>query len=108
MGYSPWTVAMAQCQLAVEQITGNPPKFNVYNIKLPCHGSLCYNFTIVDDFLARNDVQEAIGVVGRTWSECNMTVHEHMMKDWLTDESSNVAYIVGQKHPVLVYSGILT
>jgi cathepsin A (carboxypeptidase C) len=104
---SPWEVAMLQCQTEVEAITGNPPKFNVYDYKLPCNGPLCYNFSLVDDFLARKDVQVALGVVGDTWSECNDTVHSALMADWLTDESSNVAYLLSKNIPVLVYSGDL-
>jgi len=104
---SPWEVAMVECQDEVTAITGNPPTFNVYDIKLPCNGPLCYNFSLVDDFLAQDDVQEAIGVVGDHWSECNDTVHHELMDDWFTDESSNVAFLLSQNIPVLVYSGDL-
>jgi len=104
---APWEVAYIECQDQVTEITGNPPTFNVYDYKLPCDGPLCYNFTIVDDFLAQNNVQEALGVVGDHWSECNDTVHQELLDDWLTDESSNVAFILSQGYPVLVYSGDL-
>lgn len=104
---APWEVAMLQCQTEVGVITGNPPKFNVYNYKLPCNGPLCYNFTLVDDFLARTDVQQALGVTGHHWSECNDTVHSALMPDWFTDESSNVAFLLSKNVPVLVYSGDL-
>jgi len=102
-----WEIAMLQCQTEVEAITGNPPKFNVYNINLKCNGPLCYNFTLVDDFLARKDVQTALGVTGHHWSECNDTVHSALASDWFTDESSNVAFLLSKNIPVLVYSGDL-
>jgi cathepsin A (carboxypeptidase C) len=104
---SPWEVAMVECQTEFTAITGNPPRFNVYDIKLPCNGPLCYNFSIVDDFLARSDVIEALGVQGDSWTECNDSVHSALTPDWFTDESSNVAYLLSQNVPVMVYSGDL-
>jgi cathepsin A (carboxypeptidase C) len=104
---APWEVALIECQEGFTQITGNPPKFNVYDIKLPCNGPLCYNFSYVDDFLAQKDVIEALGVQGHSWSECDTAVHQALTPDWFTDETSNVAYLLSQNLPVLVYSGDL-
>lgn len=39
------------------------PRFNVYDIREKCeHPPLCYDFSLVDKFLARDDVIEALGV----------------------------------------------
>jgi len=57
----------------METILGNPlaPAFNVYDIREKCeHPPLCYDFSNVDKFLARADVIEALGVKGRSWTEC--------------------------------------
>lgn len=53
----------------MKAIIGNnlTPNFNIYDIRKPCIGSLCYNLTNVEKFLARDDVKEALGVSGRTW-----------------------------------------
>jgi len=35
-----------------EAITGNPPKFNIYDYKIPCvDPPLCYNFSNAQAFL---------------------------------------------------------
>lgn len=67
---------------------GNPlsPKFNVYDIRKKCDKPpLCYDFSNVDKFLAREDVIEALGVKGRKWESCNMKVHTMLLGDWMTN-----------------------
>ena len=69
-----------------ESILGNPlsPSFNVYDIRKKCdHPPLCYDFSLMDKFIAREDVREILGVGKRSWSDCNMTVHTFMLGDWL-------------------------
>jgi len=54
----------------VTTILGLPvaPRFNVYDIRKKCeHPPLCYDFSKVDKFLAREDVIKALGVEGRKW-----------------------------------------
>jgi len=68
-----WPAALFGCQLPVETILGIPvaPRFNVYDIRKKCeHPPLCYDFSNIDKFLAREDVLEALGVKGRKWSSC--------------------------------------
>lgn len=46
--------AMEVCQLLADSVLGNPlsPKFNVYDIRIPCeHPTLCYDFSQADTFL---------------------------------------------------------
>jgi hypothetical protein len=61
-----WQLAFDACQGLVDRIMGNPPRFNVYDIRKKCdYPPLCYDFSKVDKFLAREDVVEALGVEGR-------------------------------------------
>jgi len=86
-----WFAALEVCQLGVSTILGLPvaPRFNVYDIREKCeHPPLCYDFSRVDRFLARADVQKALGVEGRKWQDCNMEVHTFLLGDWITDLSS--------------------
>jgi len=65
-----WIAALEGCQLLVTTILGLPvaPRFNVYDIRKKCeHPPLCYDFSKVDKFLAREDVIKALGVEGRKW-----------------------------------------
>lgn len=55
--------AMEVCGSPTNEIVGSPPRFNYYDIRIPCeHGGLCYDLSRVDRFLARDDVIEALGV----------------------------------------------
>lgn len=51
--YNP--LAPETCERATNYITGDPLRFNVYDIRKPCPPSLplCYNLTNVDLFLNR-------------------------------------------------------
>lgn len=101
-----YNLALIQCQTQVERITGNPPKFNVYDIRLPCtYPGLCYDLSFVDDFLEQDSVEGALGVSGRPWSECNDTVHVDLTKDLIFDYAQNLSYLVQSNLQVLIYNG---
>jgi len=102
-----WKAALTACDQATIQITGNPAKFNIYNIREQCNGPLCYNMTNIDRFLARLDVQQALGVTGRNWTQCNDTVFRAMEPDQITDLSFDVAFLLSKNLPVLIYHGDL-
>jgi cathepsin A (carboxypeptidase C) len=99
------SVAMLQCQTQVMRIMGNPPKFNVYDIRLPCHGPLCYDLSFVDNFLMQDKVKKALGVSGRPWSECNNAVHRALQSDWMTDLTASVGFLIQKGLQVLIYHG---
>jgi cathepsin A (carboxypeptidase C) len=45
---------------------------NVYDMRIPCEvPPLCYDFSNQAVFLAREDVQAALGVTGHKWQDCN-------------------------------------
>jgi len=101
-----YSLALVQCQTQVERILGNPPKFNVYDIREPCeHQPLCYDLSFVDDFLEQPAVQTALGVSGRPWSECNNTVHTELSADWITDFTATLGTLINSGLRVLIYHG---
>ena len=100
-----YTDAARDCTLAYKSIVQNPKIFNIYDIRLPCIGPVCYDFSAVDQFLALPEVQEALGVVGRSWTECNNVVHSFLALDHETDYSPYVKDLLDQGIPVLVYNG---
>ena len=83
-----------------------PRTWNIYDIRIPCIGSLCYDLSFVDRFLAKPEVREALGVVGRSWSECNHQVHKFFNLDHEVGYSSYVGELLDLNVPVLVYSGV--
>jgi len=95
------------CSPVSQTPMGNPRQFNIYDIRLPCIGRLCYDLSFVDKFLAKPEVQEALGVVGRSWSECNSQVHKYFNIDHESGYAEYVSYLLAHDIPVLVYSGVL-
>ena len=97
--------AASDCSLPYKSIVKNPKTFNIYDIRLPCIGPVCYDFSAVDQFLEIPEVQEALGVVGRSWTECNSVVHAFLAMDHETDYSPYIKDLLDQDIPVLVYNG---
>lgn len=91
-------------ELVPFQFTG----LNVYDVREKCKvPPLCYDFSLVDQFLAQPSVQEALGVSGRSWQSCNRIVALELVfaGDWMRDLAPEVAEILAQKVRVVVYSG---
>jgi len=101
--------ALEFCQILADSVIGNPlhPKFNVYDIRIPCDAPpLCYDFSASDAFLNDETVQSTLGVSGRKWVECDSLVHTALLGDWMTNLMPQVAEILDQTDiEVLVYSG---
>lgn len=97
------------CQLLADSVIGNPlhPKFNVYDIRIPCEKPpLCYDFSQSDTFMNDATVQETLGVSGRKWVECDKLVHSFLLGDWMTNLMPQVGSILDNSDvDVLVYSG---
>lgn len=101
--------ALEYCQILADTVIGIPtsPKFNVYDIRIPCESPpLCYDFSDSDTFLNRADVQKVLGVTGRKWVECDTMVHTYLLGDWMTNLMPQVADMLDNSGiEVLVYSG---
>jgi cathepsin A (carboxypeptidase C) len=102
--------AMEACQLLADSVIGNPlhPKFNVYDIRIPCEKPpLCYDFNQSDTFLNDATVQSVLGVEGRKWVECSQEVHAFLLGDWMTNLMPQIGSILDNhtEVEVLVYSG---
>ena len=96
------------CNYLTQSVLGSPisPRFNVYDIRKKCDvPPLCYDFSDLETYLNREDVQAALGVGGRKWESCNMEVHTAMLMDWGTNASPNVAKLVAAGKKVLIYNG---
>ena len=96
------------CNYLTQSVLGSPlsPRFNVYDIRRKCDvPPLCYDFSDLETYLNRQDVQEALGVAGRKWESCNMEVHTAMLMDWGTNAAPNVAKLIKAGLKVLIYNG---
>ena len=52
---------------------------NVYDLRKECAGPLCYDFSLMERYLAQPAVRKALGVGDRTWEACSESVHADMM-----------------------------
>jgi len=105
--------ALEVCQLMMEGVLaeigvtlGYFP--NVYNYKIPCADPpLCYDFSLMDTFLAQDYVLKALGVSPNAdYSDCNQIVHTLMLGDWMSNLDTVIPSLL-KEYRVLVYSGEL-
>jgi len=99
-------LAMSFCQVGiVNRIMSAAGNFNVYDIRLPCKGPLCYDFSRVDDFLNLPSTREWLGVGDAKWEECDMSVHNDMMGDWMRDYATLLPPMLESGVRGLIYAG---
>jgi len=108
-----YPVAFIECNIYMQGILGaialsvgyDP---NVYNIDQVCeYPPLCYDFSLVDKFLAQPEVQKALGVTGQSWTECSQPVHTLLLGDWMSNLDVHIPELLRNGYEVLVYSGEL-
>jgi carboxypeptidase C (cathepsin A) len=104
--------ALEECQIieafvleSAERTLGR--SINVYDIRKECtYPPLCYDFSQVDKFLARDDIRAELGIPKNIrWEECNMLVHALLLGDWIDSFQQDVAVVLARHRRVLVYSG---
>jgi carboxypeptidase C (cathepsin A) len=108
-----WPAALVECQLYTEGVLasmgvslGYVP--NPYDYQIPCDNPpLCYDFSLIDAWVLRPDVQQALGVQGRSWTECDDEVHTLLLGDWITNLDVHIPNLLNSGIEVLVYSGEL-
>eukprot|EP01126_Amoeba_proteus_P043747 TRINITY_DN481_c0_g1_i4.p2 TRINITY_DN481_c0_g1~~TRINITY_DN481_c0_g1_i4.p2 ORF type:complete len:180 (-),score=47.52 TRINITY_DN481_c0_g1_i4:168-707(-) len=85
----------------------NGRTINVYDVTIPCEVEpLCYNFSIIDTFLAQPVVLSALGVSPKaSYEDCNTLVHTYLLGDWVGNFAVDVPSVLAKKIPILVYSG---
>lgn len=86
-------------------LIGDPPRFNYYDIRLPCITESCYNTSQVTQFLNRQDVKDILGVSNSNWTECNTDIIYGLYFDDYRSYTKEVIEILDAGVPILVYSG---
>jgi len=99
------SVALVQCQVQLEKITGTPPKFNLYDIRETCENPpFCYDFSFIENFLKQPKVQEALGIY-KPWVMCNDTIRENLKFEMFDDFEDALSTVVQSEIQVLIYNG---
>ena len=76
---------------------GDPPAFDMYDIRQSCSvPPMCFDFTPINNFMARTDVREILGVGARDWQGCSDIVYNKMDADFVTSFQGDVEYLLDQ------------
>eukprot|EP00892_Ulva_mutabilis_P009379 jgi/Ulvmu1/6813/UM031_0016.1 len=79
---------------------------NYYDIRKPCVGPLCYDFSLLPKFLAQPDVQKALGVEDRSpWHSCDHDVYANFAADWMLDCADMIPEMLEDGIRGMIYAG---
>lgn len=68
-------------------------------------GDLCYDFSVMEDFLNKKTVRDALGVGDLDFVSCSSTVYSAMMQDWMRNLEVGIPTLLEEGIKVLVYAG---
>ncbi|GMH40025.1 hypothetical protein BSKO_07929 [Bryopsis sp. KO-2023] len=99
------TGALIYCQTTqFSPILSANQGMNYYDIRKHCKGSLCYDFSLMDEYLNQGKVKKELGV-RKDWVECSKTVYSQMMGDWMYNYQDDVHQLLEDGIRVLIYAG---
>ncbi|KAM0894558.1 hypothetical protein ACQ4PT_024392 [Festuca glaucescens] len=87
---------------SIRLIIGNK---NYYDIRKPCVGSLCYDFSNLEKFLNQESVRESLGVGDIEFVSCSPTVYQAMLLDWMRNLELGIPELLEDNIKVLIYAG---
>ena len=76
-----------------------------YDIRKPCVGSLCYDFSNLEKFLNKKTVRESLGVGDIEFVSCSPSVYEAMLLDWMRNLEVGIPELLENDIKVLIYAG---
>ena len=103
-----YSLASYVCGNIEPSVLGDPenPTYNCYDIRLGCEvPPLCYDFSAMETYLNRDDVQQALDLKKQTWETCSEEVGNAMAKDYGSDVTPKVQALLSAGKKVLIYNG---
>ena len=76
-----------------------------YDIRKQCEGSLCYDFSNLENFMGLKSVKEAIGVGDMEFVSCSSEVYNAMQRDWMRDMEVGIPALLEDGIKMLIYAG---
>ena len=76
-----------------------------YDIRKPCEGSLCYDFSNLETLLNQKSVRAALGVGDIEFVSCSSTVYQAMQMDVMRNLEVGIPALLEDGIKVLVYAG---
>lgn len=87
-------------------MTARNTGINVYDIRKPCIGSLCYDFSLLTRWINQDYVRRALGARRRRWDgPCSNSAHSALMGDWLYSYDSLLIPMLESGIRVVIYAG---
>ncbi|GAB2276808.1 hypothetical protein Dimus_011522 [Dionaea muscipula] len=99
--------ALSNCENIFYSIVQQVPGINYYDIRKECQGSLCYDFSNIDQYLNQQSVKSALGVGNNIdWVACSTGVYDNMLQDWMRNLAVGIPTFLDQGViQVLIYAG---
>ncbi|XP_078178376.1 serine carboxypeptidase-like [Carex rostrata] len=98
--------AFSTCNEIFDSILNIDRGINHYDIRKKCEGSLCYDFSGVEEYLNQKSVQDALGVpAGSDWVSCSTSVYNAMIDDWVRNLEVSIPSLLEDGIRVLIYAG---
>ncbi|KAL9171298.1 hypothetical protein ABFS82_04G199800 [Erythranthe guttata] len=104
-GGSSCTSAYMACNTIFSSIVEHSRGLNYYDIRKQCEGSLCYDFSNMENFLNQKSVREALGVGDIDFVSCSTAVYEAMITDWMRNLEVGIPSLLENGIEVLIYAG---
>lgn len=99
-------IALQYCEMTVFQpILMAQPGINVYDIRKPCVGQLCYDFSAVEKYLNLPDTRAALGVGDIKWQSCSTDVYMDFLGDFMRKYDEKLLPLLADGLRVLIYAG---
>ncbi|CAI9778432.1 unnamed protein product [Fraxinus pennsylvanica] len=97
--------AFYDCTNIFDKIVNISGDINYYDIRKQCVGSLCYNFSNVENFLNQRSVRQALGVEDIQFVSCSLLVYDSMILDWMKNYEVVIPALLENGVKLLVYAG---
>lgn len=76
-----------------------------YDIRKPCVGDLCYDFSNMEKFLNLKSVRETLGVGNIDFVSCSPTVYQALLTDWMRNLEVGIPALLEDGINMLIYAG---
>ncbi|RVW17572.1 Serine carboxypeptidase-like 48 [Vitis vinifera] len=97
--------AYYSCNQIFQSIINVAGNINYYDIRKQCEGSLCYDFSNLENFMGLKSVKEAIGVGDMEFVSCSSEVYNAMQRDWMRDMEVGIPALLEDGIKMLIYAG---
>ncbi|MQL90339.1 hypothetical protein Taro_022916 [Colocasia esculenta] len=93
------------CNTIYSSVIAAAGDVNYYDIRKPCEGRLCYDFSNMEKFLNQKSVRNALGVGDIEFVACSPTVYQALLTDFMRNLEVGIPTLIEDGIKLLVYAG---